>query len=54
MGKGDRKTRRGKTYRGSYGNTRAHSAQPAVVASKQTVTKPAAVKKAAAPKKKSA
>ena len=53
MGKGDRKTRRGKTYRGSYGNTRLHSAQPAVVAAKQTVTKPAAVKKAA-PKKKSA
>ncbi|HTV84303.1 MAG TPA: 30S ribosomal protein THX [Dyella sp.] len=53
MGKGDRKTRRGKTYRGSYGNTRAHTAQPAVVAAKQTVTKPAAVKKAA-PKKKSA
>jgi 30S ribosomal protein S31 len=26
MGKGDRKTRRGKTYRGSYGNTRAHTA----------------------------
>ncbi|MFZ0869403.1 MAG: 30S ribosomal protein THX, partial [Rhodanobacter sp.] len=31
MGKGDRKTRRGKTYRGSYGNTRAHTAVPAVV-----------------------
>jgi 30S ribosomal protein S31 len=54
MGKGDRKTRRGKTYRGSYGNTRAHSAQPAVAGAKATVTKPAAVKKAAAPKKKSA
>ncbi|RUL66625.1 30S ribosomal protein THX [Dyella dinghuensis] len=54
MGKGDRKTRRGKTYRGSYGNTRAHSsAQPAVAGAKPTVTKPAAVKKAA-PKKKSA
>jgi len=54
MGKGDRKTRRGKTYRGSYGNTRIHSAQPAVAGAKSTVTKPAAVKKAAAPKKKSA
>jgi 30S ribosomal protein S31 len=54
MGKGDRKTRRGKTYRGSYGNTRAHTAQPAVAGTKATVTKPAAVKKAAAPKKKSA
>ena len=29
MGKGDRKTRRGKTYRGSYGNTRAHGVSPA-------------------------
>ncbi|BDU20869.1 30S ribosomal protein THX [Dyella sp. GSA-30] len=54
MGKGDRRTRRGKTYRGSYGNSRLHSAQPAVVGTKDTVTKPAAAKKAAAPKKKSA
>lgn len=53
MGKGDRKTRRGKTYRGSYGNTRAHSLQPAVAGAKATVTKPAVAKKAA-PKKKSA
>jgi 30S ribosomal protein S31 len=55
MGKGDRKTRRGKTYRGSYGNTRAHATAPAVVGAKPTVTKPAAVvAKKAAPKKKSA
>jgi 30S ribosomal protein S31 len=53
MGKGDRKTLRGKTYRGSYGNTRAHGAKPAVAGAKPTVTKPAAAKKAA-PKKKSA
>ncbi|MBV8156338.1 30S ribosomal protein THX [Dyella amyloliquefaciens] len=53
MGKGDRKTRRGKTYRGSYGNSRAHSLQPAVAGAKATVTKPLATKKAA-PKKKSA
>ncbi|MDG2536569.1 30S ribosomal protein THX [Dyella jiangningensis] len=53
MGKGDRKTRRGKTYRGSYGNSRAHSLQPAVAGAKATVTKPVAAKKAA-PKKKSA
>jgi 30S ribosomal protein S31 len=53
MGKGDRKTRRGKTNRGSYGNSRAHAAQPAVVGAKSTVTKPAATRKAA-PKKKSA
>ena len=54
MGKGDRRTRRGKTYRGSYGNSRAHSLQPAVAGGKATVTKPAAAKKPAAPKKKSA
>ncbi|HWU74997.1 MAG TPA: 30S ribosomal protein THX [Rhodanobacter sp.] len=53
MGKGDRKTRRGKTNRGSYGNARAHGVSPAVVGAKPTVTKPTAVKKAA-PKKKSA
>ncbi|MGC1550363.1 MAG: 30S ribosomal protein THX [Rhodanobacter sp.] len=53
MGKGDRKTRRGKIYRSSYGVSRMHGAQPAVVGAKPTVTKPAAVKKAA-PKKKSA
>lgn len=51
MGKGDRKTRRGKTYRGSYGNSRAHSVTPAVVGTKSTVTKPAATKKTAAKKK---
>ena len=44
MGKGDRKTRRGKTYRGSYGNARAHAAVPAVVGGKPTVTKPSAAK----------
>jgi 30S ribosomal protein S31 len=55
MGKGDRKTRRGKTYRNSYGNTRLHSAKPAVAGASPAVTKPAAAKKAAvAPKKKSA
>ena len=53
MGKGDRKSRRGKIYRGSYGNSRAHTVKPAVAGSKATVTKPAATKKAA-PKKKSA
>lgn len=54
MGKGDRKTRRGKINRGSYGNSRAHAAAPAVAGGKAaTVTKPAATKKAA-PRKKSA
>ena len=46
MGKGDRKTRRGKIYRGSYGNTRAHAAVPAVAGGKPTVTKPSATKTA--------
>jgi 30S ribosomal protein S31 len=53
MGKGDRKTRRGKINRSSYGNTRAHTVAPVVAGSKPTVTKPAATKKAA-PRKKSA
>ncbi len=53
MGKGDRKTRRGKINRSSYGNARAHAAAPAVAGGKATVTKPAATKKAA-PRKKSA
>jgi 30S ribosomal protein S31 len=49
MGKGDRKTAKGKRYTSSYGNSRPHDA----------VTKPAAVKKAApaaakAPAKKAA
>jgi len=54
MGKGDRRTRRGKTYRGSYGISRLHSAKPAVAGAKETVTKPATAVKKAAPKKKSA
>lgn len=57
MGKGDRKTRRGKIYRSSYGNTRAHSTTPTVVGSKSGAIKPLATKKTAtktAAKKKSA
>jgi 30S ribosomal protein S31 len=56
MGKGDRKTRRGKTYRGSYGKSRPHTALivPAVAGKPAVVTKPAAVKKAAPARKKSA
>jgi 30S ribosomal protein S31 len=48
MGKGDRKTRRGKTYLGSYGNTRAHAAVPAVVGTKSTVSRPTAARPVAA------
>jgi 30S ribosomal protein S31 len=53
MGKGDRKTRRGKIYSGSYGNARTHSAVKTTVATKAvTKAKPAAKK--AAPRKKPA
>ncbi|BBD79663.1 30S ribosomal protein THX [Aerosticca soli] len=54
MGKGDRKTLRGKIFRGSYGNCRPHHpVRPAVAGSKPVVTKPAVAKKAA-PRRKSA
>ncbi len=52
MGKGDKKTRKGKTYAGSYGNTRPHKIRK--TAATKTVTTRPAVKKAVAPKKKSA
>ena len=48
MGKGDKKTRKGKIYAGSHGNTRPHSAKSKAAVKK--TTKPAArpaVKKAA-------
>lgn len=43
MGKGDKKTRRGKIFKGSFGNSRRKSHTPAHA--------PAAAKKATAPKK---
>ena len=55
MGKGDRKTRKGKISIRSYGNSRPHTekkdaaAKPAAAA--KTVAKPAAAKKAPAKKK---
>lgn len=55
MGKGDRKTRKGKISIRSYGNSRPHSekkeavVKPAAVT--KTVAKPAAAKKAPAKKK---
>jgi 30S ribosomal protein S31 len=58
MGKGDRKTKKGKIFTKSYGNVRPHSeaakkAAPAVKkAATSTAAKPAAVKKAAPVKKK--
>lgn len=59
MGKGDRKTRRGKIYAASYGNKRPHSKRVvgtgAAVAAKPVVKKAAAAKPAAkAPAKKKA
>ncbi|GAP65954.1 hypothetical protein MBSD_n1256 [Mizugakiibacter sediminis] len=50
MGKGDRKTTRGKIYAGSYGNARPHKAKT-VAATKTVAAKPAAAKKPAAKKK---
>lgn len=49
MGKGDRKTRRGKIYAASYGNKRPHSAR-VVGAASAVVAKPAVKKVAAAAK----
>ncbi|MEX1826664.1 30S ribosomal protein THX [Luteibacter aegosomatis] len=51
MGKGDRRTRRGKIYRSSYGNARPH----VDIVTGAAVAKPAATKaaaKKAAPRKK--
>lgn len=43
MGKGDRRTPRGKTYRGSYGNARPHRAKttPSDKAVSKTTRRPA-------------
>jgi 30S ribosomal protein S31 len=60
MGKGDKKTRKGKIYAGSHGNTRPHSpiSKSAVKATTAKAAKPAAARapakkaaKKAAPKK---
>ncbi|MBN8741480.1 MAG: ribosomal small subunit protein bTHX [Lysobacterales bacterium 69-70] len=49
MGKGDKKTRKGKTYSGSYGNIRPHGIK--TDAATKTVSKTAAKKAAPAVKK---
>ncbi|MBB3229020.1 30S ribosomal protein S31 [Luteibacter sp. Sphag1AF] len=55
MGKGDRRTRRGKIYRASYGKARPHTDVVTGVVAKPAAVKAApAAKKAAAPRKKSA
>jgi 30S ribosomal protein S31 len=53
MGKGDKKTRKGKIYAGSHGNTRPHSPKSKAAVKKPAAPKPAArpVVKKAAPKK---
>jgi 30S ribosomal protein S31 len=38
MGKGDRKTRKGKIYNSSYGNTRPHRIKKAAVVTKAVAT----------------
>lgn len=49
MGKGDKKTRKGKTYSGSYGNVRPHAVK--TDAASKVVTKSVAKKAAPAAKK---
>ncbi len=51
MGKGDRKTTKGKRYSCSYGNTRPHRAGSAVAAPVAVATKAPAARKTAAKKK---
>lgn len=52
MGKGDRRTRRGKIYRSSYGNARPHiDVVTGAAVAKPATAKPAAAKKAAPRKK---
>lgn len=52
MGKGDKKTRRGKIYRSSYGNVRSHTsksaAQGKAVSKKGTPARKTATRKASA------
>lgn len=47
MGRGDRKTKKGKTAIRSYGNARPHSVKKAVVGVKKTAPVKTATKKAA-------
>lgn len=46
MGKGDKKTRRGKITQGSYGKTRPRKSSEAIVAAKPATEKPAPKSKA--------
>ena len=51
MGKGDRKTAKGKRYSSSYGNTRPHREASAAAAPAAVVAKASAPRKTAAKKK---
>jgi 30S ribosomal protein S31 len=54
MGRGDKRTRRGKIFKGSYGNTRLQTTTTTTTKSVKkpaTASKPAAVKKAPVAKK---
>jgi 30S ribosomal protein S31 len=51
MGRGDRKTKKGKTAIRSYGNARPHTAKKAAGVKKAPVTKAAVAKKVAPAKK---
>ena len=51
MGKGDRRSRRGKIFRGTFGKTRPHKIKKSAPVAKKEVTKAAPKKKAAKKKK---
>ena len=51
MGRGDGRSRKGKIFKGSYGNTRTHKVKKAVPAGKTTAPKTTGAKKAPATKK---
>ncbi|MEN9845184.1 MAG: ribosomal protein Thx [Pseudomonadota bacterium] len=51
MGRGDGRSRRGKIFKGSYGNTRKHKVKSAVPTGKTAARKVTGVKKAPATKK---
>lgn len=54
MGKGDKKTRKGKTYRGSHGNVRPHSPRSKSAVKNTTAGTPARVPAKKAPAKRAA
>jgi len=51
MGRGDKKTAKGKRFKGSFGNSRPHKLEVKVVAPSAAKVEKAAKKAAAAPKK---